>query len=1252
MKLKFNKIAAAIGAFMPLAAMADPITIITSLVVASKAALWIKAAVLIGAAVISSADARRRRRKAEAAARRSYNASLQDRSVTTLRTLPPVKTVYGRCITGGDLRAIITTDKTGTRTSGASYTKPDALKHLIVSFAEHECQALHEIYIDGVPIGLSSVDVNGWVTTGEFVTAAGESLVREIPIAAGASYVAPAPITSVLNVWDTSLSIFAAGEGSSLVAGSYTLTGGNTITNTGSNPVVATFTLGLTNRTVRVSYHLGSASQTVDTYLNGVAPTQWTADHRLRGIAYAVITLDLENQRFQGGPPNFTFDVSGKDLYDPRTSTTYYNNNPALVIRDYLIGEHGYGCDPTEVDDTYIIAAANVCDQLISLDIGGVVTTNQPRYTCDGVVSSEDDKESTLSELVGCMAGQAHYGAKWLVLAGAWTAPVMDLTDDDLQGQISILQADETLEEVFNSVRGTYIAADKSTPTDFDEYKNAAFISADGEELWDDMPLLFTSNKARARNLARIRVEQSRNGQIIQYPAKLKALPLQIGDRVRVTSAEYGFSLKPYRVTDWQSDLSSPVLLTLQEDTEGTYDLADAASADPTPNSGLASPWIVAAITGLSASSGLTEQSFGSSNVRVRVGWNAITDPYISSGGRVVVRWRQVMSAVNVWEQQEVPGNDTVAFIPNATPGSSLIIEVYAQNTSNGATGPRTVISHTVSSEPVFTNTGGIRLVNTANCTQFGDVIMKTSGAPGNSSWDAGMHSQEAHRNGAFASVTCHPLQGAYNVMFGLNASEAGPSYTDIDFAIFLEATGNIYSVYENGTQVFNSGANFVAGDTFTVVYDGQSVRYARNGTVFYQRGVVVNDPLRFDCAILTFGGRLAGVRFGPISNLVSGRNLIDSRTWVPGTSGSQPGFAAEGTSAGGSDQIVLFSPLPGGNNTGHVWQGTSGSAAGTSQEGGFRSSRLGVQQAIDHTRTYRFTCWVRREAGDASGFVYLGPGENSVYDIGGGVNANPYFLQIAWNTLFADEWYLMVGYVLPSSYSGIMDGLGGIFRARNGDKPFSSVDFQWAPGQREAHLRCYTYYTTAAGAVRYYYNPRLELVDGTEPSVRELLAMGSVSSANPINNVNMPDFIDGDAVTEVYVSTPSSNVTVTNVQAVPQSLGRYTLLASITFTPEQDGEATVQGVAQGAYTADAGGSGGSSGWIVHDDAALYDGWKRVEGPQVPAGDTQTFLIYNTRRIPVTAGVTYTFVFKAQKWASADTFVCSQIELSVEVIKA
>lgn len=645
---------------------------------------------LVAVNVFGAAAGRRKARKAAARQRSEYNASLQDRNITALTANPPWRVVYGRCITGGDIVAVFTTDKTGTRQNGSSFTKPDALKHLVIVLAAHQVQAINDVLIDGVSIG--ALDGNGWVTTGEFFANA-QTATRHASIAPG-GYVDVSPaVTEVLN----SYVVTGSNLERSYTAQTVNLSLGNTrITNpNGSQTAEVDYTIAYGVARVRVSKHLGTDSQTVDTYLNGVAPGQWHSDCRLRGLAYVVVTLDLEETRFQGGPPQMTFDVSGRLVYDTRAGTTAWSSNPALIVRDFLLAPWGYACTAADVDTALCNAAANACDVAINLNVGGTVT-NGPTYTCNGAFSTADSREAILEDLCESMAGFATYGATWGIQAGAWTAPVLALTDDDLDGQIEVVQAGGGLDGLFNGLRGQYIAAGKATPSDFDSYQNAAFLAADGQALWSDIALPFTDNKARARNLARIFVERNRDGLVIRYPAKLRAWPLQIGDRVTVTSAEYGFSAKTFRVTDWQFGLGTAVQLTLQEDAAAVYDLADAATADPAPNTALPNPWAVAALTNVDAVSGAsTVLKSGTQPLvpRILVTWDAVTDAYVVDGsGRIEVRWQRPDSP---WQQADLPGDATQAYITGVDDRDFVLIEVRARN-GLGQAGPSVFIGHVV----------------------------------------------------------------------------------------------------------------------------------------------------------------------------------------------------------------------------------------------------------------------------------------------------------------------------------------------------------------------------------------------------------------------------------------------------------------------------------------------------------------------------------------------------------------------------
>lgn len=728
--------------------------------------------VAVALSVYGASSARREARNAAERQRAQYNANLIDRLVTSIQPDPAWRVVYGRCITGGDIVAIFTSDKQGTRPDGTSYTKPDALKHLVIHVATHEVEAINDVLIDGVRIG--KIDANGWVEStssgtgtgyaisssafagavsipvasgtgtilagdeisftgdstrypvvtgitgaGQTVTIASPGLLqsasagtaiqlgnefakirgdgRSVRVGAGQSVTLPDAIVSIISsVSDTGTD----GTGQSLTV---TLSADRkTITNPGANGVTAlvSYTIRTVLSSVRIRKFLGSATQTADSVLMSMFPTKWTANHRLQGVAGVVITLDLEEQRFQGGPPQLAFDVSGRKVFDPRSGLTAFSSNNALCTRDFLTSPWGFECVASDIDDAYTIAAANVCDAVIVLqslradffqiDIPG------PRYTLNGAFTTSASQGATLDDMAESMAGYVVYGAQWMIIPGSWTPSVMDLVDDDLDGQISIVQAGAGSDTLFNGARASYLGSGRTAPSDMVPYQNQVFKTADGVDLWSNYTLPFTDSEVRARNLCRIFTERNRDGQIITYPAKLKAWPLRVGDRVRVTSAEYGFTQKYYRVTDWQFGINSAVNLTLQEDGAAVYDTADAVVADPSPNTDLPNPYVVPAITGLAADSGTTQLTIrgdGTVVPRVKVTWSPVTASYITPGGRIEVSWQ--LAGANDWAIIRVSGDDTSAYLTGVADRTMLTIRVVLVN-SIGARSDPTFLAHRV----------------------------------------------------------------------------------------------------------------------------------------------------------------------------------------------------------------------------------------------------------------------------------------------------------------------------------------------------------------------------------------------------------------------------------------------------------------------------------------------------------------------------------------------------------------------------
>ena len=378
---------------------------------------------------------------------------------------------------------------------------------------------------------------------------------------------------------------------------------------------------------VRVKKHLGTSTDTADASLISECPDYWTADHLLRGFAYTVVRIDLNQQDFQSGIPQVNALIKGKKLYDLRTGVTAWSDNPALCIYDYLTQDYGRGQPTANLVAQSFIDAADACDE--SINVG-------KRYTCNGSFKTDQDPKQVLDSLSDSMCGFTTQSGGWNIHAGVYSEPVMSLDEDDLVGGISVATG-ASLADLFNSVNGQFVNPDKNyAVTDYTPYKNSTFIANDGEELYTDFTLHYTNSNQRCQNIARIVVERARQSLVIDMPCSIKAWPLQCGDRVTVTNSTFGWTNKVFRVIDWSFNTTAPVVLTLQEDGASVYDEADAVTADEFPNTGLPDAFYAEPVTNIATNPTTLLAQDGSVQLGLEVTWDV---PIVGITPRYEIQW-------------------------------------------------------------------------------------------------------------------------------------------------------------------------------------------------------------------------------------------------------------------------------------------------------------------------------------------------------------------------------------------------------------------------------------------------------------------------------------------------------------------------------------------------------------------------------------------------------------------------------------
>lgn len=385
----------------------------------------------------------------------------------------------------------------------------------------------------------------------------------------------------------------------------------------------------------------------------------WTSSHKLTGISSLYVRMQYDTSVFTSIPTVRAL-VKGKLVYDPRSSTTSWSDNPALCIRDYIMSDYGMRVTSDEIDSASFIAAANICDETVTAS--GSVT--QKRYTLNGVVDTSKSPREVLQDMLSTCAGMLIYSSgKYKLIVGAFSSPVQTITVDDLRGDVQLSCANEKA-NLFNRVVGVFADADKLySATEYPAIASSTFKTQDGgEELSAQLDLNFTTNVLEAQRLAKINLLKSRQGIVVNISCKPTCLNITAGDVVALTIAQLGWSGKYFRVIEWRLNEDVGVDLVLKEEDSTAYDWSTSDAQDGAPNTNITLIQPQAAPSGLSATNQNLSLPDGTILPGVRVTWTAVSSAYVT-GYELQFKlstdsvWQSIFTSQTVYDyagQQEV----------------------------------------------------------------------------------------------------------------------------------------------------------------------------------------------------------------------------------------------------------------------------------------------------------------------------------------------------------------------------------------------------------------------------------------------------------------------------------------------------------------------------------------------------------------------------------------------------------------------
>jgi hypothetical protein len=406
----------------------------------------------------------------------------------------------------------------------------------------------------------------------------------------------------------------------------------------------------------------------------------------------------------------------------------------------------------------------------------------------------------------------------------------------------------------------------------------------------------------------------------------------------------------------------------------------------------------------------------------------------------------------------------------------------------------------------------------------------------------------QASARGAFRTPVVVGNKYRVSIKARKSSTANGPLYVRLDIGTSRTGTYSNTSIgIENITAVNTSWQEFSVIWTATAPYASPAVYLNDGGTAGYMEaqdirieemnaaGLVVQGGIiadQIDSRGLSIRDALGNIILAagtqlPISYAATGTvnddlvpsitaaaksaaeaaNLINLDFWRKG------GSIAWGTN-GESNQLISVEsaswPYFGGPKGGSdcVWYCVEATGDGDSG-GGWNNAPFAVP--LDPTKTYRFVVPIRRIGGTGTSYW----GVANVCDLNTTtINGNPYFASMG--NIPTDRWYLFVGYVYPFGSTGNSHDSSGIWDCKTGLKVQGGYNFNHAPAGVASH-RAYQYYASAS-AEQVFGRPCVNVIDGTEPSLRDYFEPSAI-----LNDVLIPS-ITAAANAASAASTAASN--------------------------------------------------------------------------------------------------------------------------------
>jgi hypothetical protein len=342
---------------------------------------------------------------------------------------------------------------------------------------------------------------------------------------------------------------FTTGSVHSVIGGNYTIKG---------------------NAKAKFEFFTGTEDQTVSTLLN--AHSQWTGEHRLRGVAYVAARFEWCTPEYDNngklvpgtnnpfsGIPDIKVKVRGRKVHtgysaskDTATATSTYetdavafSNNPADCLLDYLRNpRYGKGLQDNQISfadfDTLQATCASTTDaDGAAIDFGGALGTGNPAFVCNAVIqTSQSVFENTKLLLQSFRGFMPYLNGKYSPstegkLTTSQIADLQLVDDTVIVSPITVSSMDKNSK--YNEVKLTFANEQKNYESDNIIVSNSTYLTEDsGETLVLNSSSQSITRYERALSYAKYLVDRSRSATTVQFTVSNEGQNIQPGQVIKL----------------------------------------------------------------------------------------------------------------------------------------------------------------------------------------------------------------------------------------------------------------------------------------------------------------------------------------------------------------------------------------------------------------------------------------------------------------------------------------------------------------------------------------------------------------------------------------------------------------------------------------------------------------------------------------------------------------------------------------------